>query len=195
LSGSSGKLLFGVALLLVGLIWLLDNMGAIYFDFGDFMGRAWPVAIILVGFWMLMGNRKAKVVIAGVNADHVNHGVGDIDYAPTQIGADGLVIKNSAGEIRVDLTQTMLQSHENKVEVKIGFGDIRIQLPKGVPVRIDGKTGVGDLYLLDRTADGFGASLEYEDINYSAAANKIWLVAKAGLGDVKVTRAAGESSA
>ena len=191
MSGSTGKLFFGVGLLIVGLIWLLDNIGAIYFDFGDFMGRAWPVAIILVGFWILMGRKKAKVVIAGVNADHVDHGVGDVDYAPNQIGPDGLVIKNSAGEIRVDLSQTVLQERESKVEVKIGFGDIRIYLPKEVPARIDGKTGVGDLYLLDRTADGFGASLEYEDINYSTAAKKLWVVAKAGLGDVKVTRQAG----
>lgn len=189
MSGSSGKILFGVALLIVGLIWLLNNIGAVYFDFGDFMGRAWPVAIILVGFWVLVGGRRRHVVITHDNADHVNHGVGDLDYAPTKIGPDGLVIKNSAGEIRVDLTQTALQERENKVEVKIGFGDIRVHLPKEVPVRIDGKTGVGDLYLLDRTADGFGASLDYEDINYSTAAKKLWVVAKAGLGDVKVTRA------
>jgi len=188
LSGTTWKLLAGLVLVLLGLLWLLNNIGVMYFDFGDFMARAWPVAIIIVGVWLLMGGRRERVVISNGAADHVSHGLGDVDYAPTHIGPNGLALRVSAGEVRLDLTKAALEPRESRVAVKIGFGDVRVLVPKDVAVRIDGRTGIGDLHLLDRHADGFGANLDYEDANYSAATKRLYIEAKAGLGDVKVTR-------
>lgn len=186
---SSGKLFFGFVLIVLGTLWLLNNIGAIYFDLGELMDRAWPVAIIVLGLWLLVGGRHRKVIAARVSGSDMNQALGDIDYAPGEIGPDGLNIAVSAGEVHLDLTGTALRDAESKVEVKIGLGDVRIRAPRDVPLRVEGKTGIGDLYLLDRHADGFGARLDYQDPAYSAATKRLQIIAKAGLGDVRVTRA------
>lgn len=186
---SSWKLFFGFGLIVLGTLWLLNNVGAIYFDLGEFVDRAWPVAIIFLGLWLLVGGRRRKVISARATGGEMNQALGDIDYAPGEIGPDGLNISVSAGEVHLDLTSTVLREAESKVEVKIGLGDVRIRTPRDVALRVEGKTGIGDLYLLDRHADGFGARLDYQDPTYSAATKKLQIIAKAGLGDVRVTRA------
>jgi lia operon protein LiaF len=186
---SRSKLIIGFALLIVGGIWLLNNMGAMYFDFGDFIGRAWPVAIILVGFWLLWGGKKSLVIKGDSSSKQVSQGVGDMEVTPDVIGPEGLSVGIGAGEVKLDLTKAQLQDKENLIEVKIGLGDINIVVPKDVPIRAEGRTGIGDLHFLDRSADGVGARLDVQDETYANATRKLRILTKTGLGDVHVTRA------
>ena len=99
---SKSNLVIGFLLLIVGGIWLLNNMGAMYFDFGDFISRAWPVAIILVGFWLLWGGRKSLVVKGDSGSRQVSQGVGDMDVTPDVIAPEGLAVGIGAGEVKLD---------------------------------------------------------------------------------------------
>lgn len=47
----------GVLLILLGVLWLLDEMGVIYGDWGDYFI---PVVIIAVGVQFIMGDRKNR---------------------------------------------------------------------------------------------------------------------------------------
>ena len=189
MASSRTKLIIGFALLIVGGVWLLNNLGAMYFDFGDFISRAWPVAIILVGFWLLVGGKTRKVTKARGGSKHVSQGVGDMEVTPDVIAPEGLSVSIGAGEVKLDLTKAQLQEKENSVEVRIGLGDISVVVPKDVPIRAEGRTGIGDLHFLDRHADGVGAKLDVQDENYAGAARKLLIQTRTGLGDVHVTRA------
>lgn len=190
MSKSNASAFWGLVLLVIGAFWLLNNIGVMYFDFGDFLSRAWPAAIIIVGVWLLFGGRRRKVVTRADATETVSHSVGDVDLDPVEIGEDGLHVNVSAGEVHLDLSHTRFQERASKVEVRIGLGDIRIILPRDLAVRVETRTGIGDLHLLNDHRDGFGAKLEFQDTDYVNARRKLLLVAKSGLGDVKVTRQA-----
>ena len=183
-----GGWFWGLVLMVVGFVWLLDNLGVIYFDFGDLVGSIWPIAIIAVGVWMLWGGRSKEVVTGGPSPQRIKHGLGDLDMSPDSISEQGLDLRMGAGEVELDLTKTRLQDKENVVAIKIGLGDMRIRVPSEVPVSVHGRTGVGDLHLLGHDADGFAAQLNHQDATYDTATKKLRIVARSGLGDIKVTR-------
>lgn len=192
-SKSSSGLFWGLLLVTAGFIWLLNNTGAIQFDFGELTSRAWPVFIIALGVWMLTGkSRSGKAVttstVMGEKSEHLSHGLGEVELAPESIGSRGLEVKVGAGEVKLDLRQTRFSDGESTVHVKLGLGDVRIDVPKDLPVAVDAKTGGGDLHLLGRESDGFAARLDFKDPNYDSAARKLRLITRVGLGDVRVKR-------
>jgi predicted membrane protein len=178
----------GMLLLVVGTVWLFNNFGVFRFDFGDFIGQAWPLIIIFVGVYLLFGAKVMAPIASVAGTGTIKQAVGEMDLTPESIGPDGLLIALSAGEVRLDLRDARLQDGENLVEVKLGAGDVRIKTPLGIPLSIEGTTGVGDLHLLGRDVDGFVAKLNHEDDDYKQAGKKLRIIAKAGLGDVRVTR-------
>lgn len=193
MSKSSSGLLWGFLLVAAGFIWLLNNVGAFDFDFGEMMSRGWPVIIIAMGVWMLTGKaRHSRTVtvsaVVGEASERLTHGLGDVDLAPDKVDANGLEIKVGAGEVKLDLRQTKFPDGENNVTVKLGLGDVRIDVPKDLPISIDAKTGGGDLELLGRESDGFAAKLEFKDPDYDTAPRKVRVVTRVGLGDVRVRR-------
>lgn len=189
MSKSNTNLFFGLALLFVGLLWLLNNVGAMDFDFGDFIGRAWPVAIIVVGAWMLFGGgSKTETDVQKKLADSFSQGVGDLELAPEHLEPNGLEVKLGAGEIKLDLRSTRLQQGKNVVQIKLGVGDIEVEAPRGVALSVEGRTGAGDLRLLDRKTDGFAARLDIQDEQFAAADTSLRITARSGLGDITVTR-------
>jgi predicted membrane protein len=51
---SSGRIFWGLIIMVVGVLLLLQQMGKL--DFGDVMSRYWPLILILVGVWQLIAN-------------------------------------------------------------------------------------------------------------------------------------------
>lgn len=50
----SGRIFGGLLLILLGVILLLDQLGRM--DFGYFLGRYWPLILILLGLWQLISH-------------------------------------------------------------------------------------------------------------------------------------------
>ncbi len=51
---NQGRIFWGLLLILLGVVFLLDRMGRL--DFGDLIGRYWPVIFILIGISILLSN-------------------------------------------------------------------------------------------------------------------------------------------
>jgi predicted membrane protein len=56
---SQGRIFWGILLILVGGLFLLDRMD--WLDFGDLIGRFWPVVFILLGVSILLSNNFKNV--------------------------------------------------------------------------------------------------------------------------------------
>ena len=120
--------------------------------------------------------------------EHSARGVISGLWQSCSLDARGLQVRVGAGEVRLDLRPTRLTGAENTIYVKVGLGDGRIDVPRDLPVSIDARTGGGDLHLLGRESDGFAARLDFKDPGYDAAARKLRLTIRVGLGDVQVRR-------
>lgn len=57
---SSGRIFWGLVLILVGVLFLLDRMGQL--DFGELIGRWWPLILVAAGLWHLIANQFRDVV-------------------------------------------------------------------------------------------------------------------------------------
>jgi len=51
---SSGRIFWGLALILLGALFLLDQMGRA--DFGDLISRWWPLILVAIGLWQLISS-------------------------------------------------------------------------------------------------------------------------------------------
>jgi len=51
---SSGRIFWGLVLILLGVLFLLDQMGRA--DFGDLIGRWWPLILVAAGVWQLISS-------------------------------------------------------------------------------------------------------------------------------------------
>jgi hypothetical protein len=51
---NQGRIFWGILLIFLGVLFLLDQMNKL--DFGDLVGRYWPVIFILIGISILLSN-------------------------------------------------------------------------------------------------------------------------------------------
>lgn len=56
---SQGRIFWGILLIFLGVLFLLDQMDKL--DFGDLVGRYWPVIFILIGISILLSNNFKNV--------------------------------------------------------------------------------------------------------------------------------------
>jgi predicted membrane protein len=56
---TQGRIFWGLLLIVLGVLFLLDQMGRL--DFGDLVGRYWPVIFILIGVSILLSNNLRNV--------------------------------------------------------------------------------------------------------------------------------------
>ncbi len=186
------RMFWGLLLLLIGVLFLADNMRWFHFDFGDFVSTYWPVVLIALGGWMLIEKirpeKQRHFDYAKFDGRQFKKTFGDVHLRPGSLDSSGLAVEEGIGEINLDLTQTTLTTGENKVDCSLGIGDVRIIIPSGIPLMATCNAGIGDVEILTNKRDGFGASLDHKDANYDSADIKLRIFAKVGLGDVRITR-------
>jgi predicted membrane protein len=56
---NQGRIFWGLLLIVLGVVFLLDRMGRL--DFGDLIGRYWPVIFILIGISILLSNNLRNI--------------------------------------------------------------------------------------------------------------------------------------
>ncbi|MFZ2054055.1 MAG: DUF5668 domain-containing protein [Candidatus Aminicenantales bacterium] len=57
---SSGRIFWGLILILLGVLFLFDRMGRL--DFGDLISRWWPLILIAAGLWHLIANQFRDII-------------------------------------------------------------------------------------------------------------------------------------
>lgn len=182
------RLVGGAILVLLGLLFLLDNLNLYNFNFGDFIADFWPVALILAGaaiIYRQMRSPDREVWEDFVGKQH-SKSLGDLKLKPKSLPTEGSRIKHGMGDLTFDLTDCILNAGENVVECSLGAGDLRITVPQSVPVKVSCTVGGGEIYLLGAHADGIGQTLVHEDDGYATAPIKLSVRAKVGLGQCHV---------
>ena len=180
----------GIIIVVLGILFLGDNLGWFDYDLGALISDWWPAILILVGGWMIFQQRHEK---DGSEWEQkvskvMSKAIGDRHLKPTEIPAAGLVLKQGAGDLVVDLTETKLNSGENRIRCSLGAGDVKVTLPTGVAVKASASCGAGDIRLFELKEDGISNKLEHTDEGYDAAPIRISLKIGLGLGDVRVSR-------
>jgi Cell wall-active antibiotics response 4TMS YvqF len=183
----------------VGVGWLLEATGAVEVPWGALI----PGGLILVGLALVVGSARgqktgglvgigvALAVVAGLFTlvdVPLNSGVGDRTARPATVEELERSYELAVGELTVDLRQLDLGSGTTRVEAHVAIGQVRVIVPEGVPLLVQGEAGVGSVQLLDRSADGFVAETVFRDRDYGGAAGRLQIEVSVGMGEVEVRR-------
>jgi len=190
-----GRVVLGVVLLAVGLVWLLDAVGAV-----DLRWRVvLPAALTVVGVSLLATARRgahgglvAAGIVLGVLVLSTSlvpvttglAGIGERDVQPTTAAEAEAGYELGVGSITVDLSEVDDLGDGLTIPISVGIGEVIVELPDGVGAEVEANVGIGEVVILGRSQGGLGVSVD-DEIDGEPI---VRLELDAGIGKVEVRR-------
>jgi Cell wall-active antibiotics response 4TMS YvqF len=195
---AAATVLVGALLVLVGIGWLLDA-GGVEVPWRVIL----PAALIAVGLACVAGafqGRQHAMMVVGLALTVVlalavatdwdldlplAGGVGDRTERPAT-PAELKDYQLGAGDFLLDLQQLQVPTGTTTVQVRVGVGQLVVEVPDGVTVRVVASSGIGELQVLGEQDSGFANRL---DTTVEAGGDRrLELDLRVGIGQVRVER-------
>lgn len=196
------RLVTGLLLLAVGVIWMLHEAGAIEVD-----GRAAvPAALLVVGIAVIvvsLGRHAGGliglgvvltilVLISAIAPDDLSAGIGERIERPTtpaELAELDDDLSHGMGQLTLDLSAVSLE-RDVEVEANVGIGELRVVVPNDIRVEVMATAGVGDVVVLGESRGGIGAerNVVVDDVGLGPAGPTLRLDLAVGIGEIEVTR-------
>jgi phage shock protein PspC (stress-responsive transcriptional regulator) len=202
-----GRLAFGLALVTVGVLWILEISDVI--DLG--VGRILAAALLVLGVGLLVGAFVGRarwlilpaalltpvVLLASVlspmtwaDVDLRTDGVGERVERPASVAEAEAGYQLGAGSLRLDLTGVELDDLEaagtTRVTVQIGAGEVLVDVPDDVNVTATARAGAGEVALFGTEGSGLGVTRNEALATLGDDAPTIELDVQVGFGTVDV---------
>lgn len=183
-----GRIIAGFIILFIGLLFLLGN---IYpeFDAGRFLGRLWPLILIIIGFVIIFNRTRVNRHLSFGDGDMANaHIMGDVklDFVSKDVG--DAKISQILGDLTIDLTKGRLKSGINRVNASMIIGSTLILIPSEMPLRISARTILGDISFDGHHEGGVLPRLEHVDETYESSQSKLFITLSGVIGDMTLKR-------
>ncbi|HUI11604.1 MAG TPA: cell wall-active antibiotics response protein LiaF [Bacteroidota bacterium] len=192
---------FGLVLVGIGVIFLLDSTGTI--EFSEAMRTFWPLLLVLWGLWILTRGRRLRrwerraepppgvftnvaQTSAGESLQSSNV-FGDLEIRVTSPSFRGGTVSTVFGDLVVDLSPGGLADGDHQLSMSGVFGDARLMIPRGAAVEVTAHTLAGDLTVMDQTREGFSVSLKYATPGFETASKRLHVSISQVFGDIHVT--------
>jgi hypothetical protein len=140
-----------------------------------------------VGFLAIVLALSAVATSAVPTGLHFNGRFGDATWKPTAVTSD-LDYELSAGKGVLDLGKLPIDGlHEAKIPAYIGLGELRVLVPAGLNVKVEGHVGLGNIVAPGDENDGQGGSDISRTFIVGDPAGPVEVVVDAGLGVGQLT--------
>jgi hypothetical protein len=196
----TGRLLLGVALAALGVLWLLQALDLTSIDWQIGL----PIAVIVVGAALiaagLLGRGSSGLVVLGIALTllllastvvdvPLGGGVGNRTYRPVSL--ESRTYELAMGQLTIDLTRTglrtSLQPAAARITAHVGVGQLLVIVPSSYQgVDVHAKAGIGDVLVFGRDHGGFGP--EYRSPGSNDVAPMLRFDLTVGIGQVEVRR-------
>jgi Cell wall-active antibiotics response LiaF, C-terminal len=90
--------------------------------------------------------------------------------------------------LAVGLSGLQVPDGTTTVRARVGLGELVVKAPAGVAVRVDGRSGVGQVQGLDREENGLGNRLDVRTDDFDTATRRLFLELRVGVGEIRVER-------
>ena len=139
---SRRKLTFGVILIVLGILLLGRSLGLVFFTFHDFFRLFLPLALIFLGFWLIVKKKQqeirlhAEIRASGSDTQSSSFSTAGssatrVTEAPSMSAPGKLRYSKTFGDLYIELEGLSLQS----IEVTNFVGDIEIRVHGGQLVK------------------------------------------------------------
>ena len=93
----------------------------------------------------------------------------------------------AVGQLTVDLRDLGLsEGATTTVQARVGIGRLAVQVPEGVALEVDGRSGLGQVQALGRNEQGGAVRLRARSDDWSGASRRLVLDLRVGLGQIEV---------
>ncbi|MGE5693405.1 MAG: cell wall-active antibiotics response protein LiaF [Candidatus Zixiibacteriota bacterium] len=179
---------WGLFLLAVGALWILNNFDVIDFDFGDALALFFPLLLIAIGFLLLFRPRPHAFGQEGMADKHIFRAFGDVKLTGENLDPNGLEVSTGFGDVELDLTRSRFADGENALYVHTAFGDVEVKVPEGIAVSASGGSAFGDIKILGQSEKGIGNQLSASDPNFETQSKRLRVHAHTAFGDITILR-------
>ncbi len=201
---NSNRLWLGIVLIVLGVLFLLDNAGVL--GLGDIIHTYWPVVLILWGISIMRGRRRDAIGFnetshevfgdreRATRTDQVHHSVvfGDISVQVESQSFKGGSVSAVFGNARIDLSRSALSEGESLLKISSVFGNAFVQLPQGTAFALTANTVFGDIQCDEEQRRGFSQSLQYVSPSYLTTTKKIHIQASQVFGNITIRSSHGQ---
>ena len=199
-SGFGGSI-WAVTMIVFGAAYQLRNLGIVE---TSFWGMLWPLALVGVGLSMLFGKPawsswNDSKVVTSISYEHNDDAeqreryeterkirglVGDIKLGGPTYRLESSAIELKAGNIVLDLRDTVIPEGETVLDLHCKAGDIDVYLPEGLDFWVQASVKMGHVQLNGQRANN--AALHYESEGFATSERRVKLIVSVKFGDVDV---------
>jgi hypothetical protein len=200
-----GRLVLGLVLVGIGVIWLLQALDVVNFS----LLAVLPVALIIVGvalIGMARTGRHAGLITLGLVLTviltiasgfdiRLQGGVGDKIERPTSRAEVQREYHLSVGQLTLDFRQVDFSRGPTKIKASVGIGQLTVRVPTGSQqflVLAKGHAGAGEVMLFGRENSGLDVNVSvgvpFDRFNGIGGADTLTLDLSVGLGQIEVTQ-------
>ncbi len=130
------------------------------------------------------GNVKLNLADMALTSVSADTGGGNMDMILPEHAAD-LRVKATTGGGNISIEVGDAITGNNTVEANSGAGNVVVEVPRGIPARVNASTGMGKIIVEPRFSK-IGAHM-YQSADYEDAADKLEIVVHSGAGNVSVS--------
>lgn len=193
-----GSIVLGAVLVGVGTLWFLDALDVISIRAAVVL----PAMLAIVGLALIVGSFEGEhsglvvfgvfltvaVIIAAVApVDAFRAGVGERQFR-AETGADlATDYRLGVGDMTLDFSDLELAEPE-VIRASLGAGTLQVDLPEDLPVRIEARSGAGEVTIFGESSDGLSVSRTYESPGFDAAEPGLTLELEVATGEIEVDR-------
>jgi predicted membrane protein len=164
---SDSRKIIGGLIIALGIIFLID--GFFNFDFWNFIWKLWPVALIVLGVYILRNQSRFRGDFKSGDISSDSRLFGDMDISLSGKEVIDHHYSTLIGDVKIDLTGAEFVPGEDNI-----------------PVKLSTQSLIGDIRFGDMKRDGFFQKLDHVDDNYESAEKKLFLSVSGVIGDLEV---------
>jgi lia operon protein LiaF len=183
---SDSRKVIGGLIIGLGIIFLIDSL--FDFDFWNFIWKLWPVALIVLGVYILRNQSRFRGDFKSGDMSSDSRLFGDMDISLSGKEVVDHHYSTLIGDVKIDLTGAEFVPGEKKISISFLIGDVRIKIPENIPVKLSSQSLIGDIRFDDMKRDGFFQKLDHVDDNYESAGKKLFLSVSGVIGDLEVCK-------
>lgn len=196
----TGRLLLGLVVAALGVLWLLEALDVATIDWDLVL----PIGVIVVGVALLAagvaGRGSGGLIALGIVLTVLllasavveipfGAGVGDRSYRPAVLSEER-AFDLAVGQLTVDLTAASWSPGgpaTPRVRAHVGVGQLVVLVPRRIPcVATHAKAGVGDVRVFGQDRSGFAA--DYRTDAVCSGVPQLQLDLSVGIGQIEVRR-------
>lgn len=185
-------LFFGMLLIALGILLLLDNLDVI--SFGDAIRHYWPALLILWGISELLKKKEREPVtgfsdrVRAIEGElfHESNVFGDLDMSVKSPNFKGGSITAVFGDCEIDLTGATIAEGEHWLKISTVFGDTRVIVPPGLAISVSANTVLGDIKIHDEKRSGIAPGLNYSSSGFDTAPRRLHVTISQIMGSIRI---------